>query len=566
MQHYKNILLIVLSLFLLVACNPQPKAPELLQQAQLLMEDNPDSALLLIDSIFYPEKSLNKQDYMYYQVAKVQAKYKTYRPVKDDTLIFEARRYFAKHNKDLEKTTLAHFYSGAVYREQNDNKKAMQAYKDAATTAKKTNDPDLKGMVQYNIGDLLLQDNLIEEALDAYKKAEQLYGQSSINVEEKQIKCLSAVGRMFLVLSKPDSTFFYLHKGLKLAEETENIELQSHLMQNLSIAYREAKEYDKAEDLLSQSFLLNNDSAEEVRYYLNFANLYSLMGENDSVTVYKNKLLRSIDKLDDIYFKASAYHFLADWGKENQNYEEAINYQDKRMRLLLHIMEKERQQSVYEVQKKYDYAKFQNQHNQTLLSRQKIIVASLLLLLLFSFVVVFLFRKTINQKNKLLQMEQAWQVLNETAIDIEKLKANSIESQHTQREALLWKFDVLQKSSALNHEIQSSSKLSDNKALLKFNEIVYGPDSDSPWEQMLQTFDELNPGLSAAIKKDFPEFSETEFKICLLSYTRLRSKEIALILNLSVNTINVGRTNIRKKMNLQTKGVDFCEVLKERYT
>ena len=75
------------------------------------------------DTIFYPEKSLNKHDYMYYQVAKVQAKYKTYRPVKDDTLIFEARRYFAKHNKDLEKTTLAHFYSGAVYREQNDNKK-----------------------------------------------------------------------------------------------------------------------------------------------------------------------------------------------------------------------------------------------------------------------------------------------------------------------------------------------------------------------------------------------------------------------------------------------------------
>ena len=35
------------------------------------------------------------------------------------------------------------------------------------------------------------------------------------------------------------------------------------------------------------------------------------MGENDSVTVYKNKLLHSIDKLDDIYFKASAYNFLA---------------------------------------------------------------------------------------------------------------------------------------------------------------------------------------------------------------------------------------------------------------
>ena len=174
-------------MFLLVACNPQPEAPELLEQAQLLMEDHPDSALLLIDSIFYPEKSLSKHDYMYYQVAKVQAKYKTYRPVKDDTLIFEARRYFAKHNKDLEKTTLAHFYSGAVYRDKNHYDKAMQAYKDAATIAQKTNDPDLKGIVQYNIGDLLLQYNLIDEAQDAYKKAEQFYGQSLKNAEEKQI-------------------------------------------------------------------------------------------------------------------------------------------------------------------------------------------------------------------------------------------------------------------------------------------------------------------------------------------------------------------------------------------
>ena len=99
-----------------------------------------------------------------------------------------------------------------------------------------------------------------------------------------------------------------------------------------------------------------------------------------------------------------------------------------------------------------------------------------------------------------------------------------------------------------------------------FNEIVYGENSDSPWKLMLQTFDKLNPGLSATIQKDYDQFSETEFKICLLSYAQLKAKEIALMLNISVHTVNMGRSNIRKKMNLQTKGVDFCEVLKERYT
>ena len=66
------------------------------------------------------------------------------------------------------------------------------------------------------------------------------------------------------MLSKPDSTF-YIFARVRIGRGNRNIELQSHLMQNLSIAYKEAKEYDKAE-IFGQSFSLNNDSAEEVRY------------------------------------------------------------------------------------------------------------------------------------------------------------------------------------------------------------------------------------------------------------------------------------------------------------
>jgi hypothetical protein len=49
----------------------------MLQKAEQLIDEYPDSALLLIDSIFYPEKSLNNEDYMRYLVRLVQAKKKT---------------------------------------------------------------------------------------------------------------------------------------------------------------------------------------------------------------------------------------------------------------------------------------------------------------------------------------------------------------------------------------------------------------------------------------------------------------------------------------------------------
>lgn len=100
------------------ACNPQPEAPTLLQQAQAVIETHPDSAMQLIDSIFYPEGTLEKKHYMQYLVTRVQARYKNFRPVAEDTLIFKVRDYFTAHDKDLKQSTLAWFYSGCVYREQ----------------------------------------------------------------------------------------------------------------------------------------------------------------------------------------------------------------------------------------------------------------------------------------------------------------------------------------------------------------------------------------------------------------------------------------------------------------
>ncbi|MDD2511760.1 MAG: hypothetical protein PHS71_00715, partial [Proteiniphilum sp.] len=77
------------------ACNPQPEASSLLEEAGHLVERHPDSAMLLIDSIFYPEKSFNHAYYMRFLVTQVQAKYKTYRPIHEDTLIFRARDFFS---------------------------------------------------------------------------------------------------------------------------------------------------------------------------------------------------------------------------------------------------------------------------------------------------------------------------------------------------------------------------------------------------------------------------------------------------------------------------------------
>ena len=106
------------------------------------MEDRPDSAMRLVDSIFYPEKSLRKPQYMQYLVTRVRARYKNYRPVAEDTLVFKATDYFVSKGKDPRRITLAYFYSGCVHRERKEYDKAMQHYKEAEHHAAQTGDAD----------------------------------------------------------------------------------------------------------------------------------------------------------------------------------------------------------------------------------------------------------------------------------------------------------------------------------------------------------------------------------------------------------------------------------------
>lgn len=510
--------LIIFLLGALPACNPQPEAPRLLAEAERLIDTFPDSAMLLIDSIFYPEASLRKPQYMQYLVARVRAHYKNYRPIADDSLIFTARDYFVSKDKNPYQTTLAYFYSGCVYREQENFEQAMQQYKQAEEYAAKTNDPDIKGLVQYNMGDLLAEQGLYAQALEKYKAAESLYGLSSVNSKEKQARCLAAVGRMFFLLKEQDSAFAAFHKGLELAKTSGNNELQCLLAQNLSVGYKEWGQYAKAEKYLRQSFAMEADSTELPRYYLNFAELYLQTGHTDSARLYINNLKKAVETSDDLYLKVSAYSFLGSDARISGDFNSAFDYLQKRSLLVEEITEKRLEQSVYEVQQKYDYQKHQNRHTRALLQQQRWGIVFLTLFLLASLAAITLLRRTLHQKNRLMSLQNTMQTLEKTAKDLRRKKPQDKQANHSQlREALLWKFDVQQKALRIKKELNLPDDQADiNRMLAKFKEIVYGKNNISQWDALMTTVDELHPGFSSFIRTTYPQFSDTEQKcVCL---------------------------------------------------
>ncbi|MEA4916260.1 tetratricopeptide repeat protein [Proteiniphilum sp.] len=566
MKFTYHICLLVWIITAMLSCgNPQPYATKLLAQAEQLIDEHPDSALLLIDSIFYPEKSLSKEEYMRYSVARVRTRYKNYLPIYEDTLIFTAKEYFISRPGNHEQKALASFYSGCVYLEKGDYEQTMQYYKEAEEFAASTSNMALKGLIQYNIGDLLSTQGMYSDALANYRLAEQFYAQAPDNYREQQAYSLGAIGRVLLLSGQQDRAFTSLHKGLDLAKAINDKKLQSILTQNLSIVYMQEKKYNEAVRHLRESFTLNIDSNSVARYYLNFAELYTETEQTDSAAYYSNKLEQMADSVKLLNLKSSIFHFLATQHEAKGNYEKALDFQKRYTGVIAETGDRRMEQSVYDVQQKYDFMAQQSRYDHQLLQRQRLSIILLTFFLMASLFSVILLRRVIQQKNKLLSLQNTIETLNKTAVDLQKQKTIPMGHEAQLRETLLWRFDVLHKSSLLKSELSHIEKMDTKKAIARFEQIVYGKESGSQWDTLVNAIDELNPGLSHFIQNNYPQLSETEFKVLLLSYAGLPSKEIALLINQSVHTVNMGRTHIRRKIGLKETGADFCAQLRDNY-
>lgn len=543
-----------LTLFIIgftTACNPQGEAPFLLTEARRLAESHPDSALRLIDSILDPEGSLSRERYMQYLVTRVQVRHKNYRDITGDTLVFDAAQYFRRHDEDLKQTTLAQFYSGCVRRQQKQYEPAMVYYKEAERYARKSGDPSLQGLVEYNIGDLLAEQGLHFKALDRYETAAKYYQDEP----DKRAYSYSAMGRMLLLEGKNDSAFYYFHRGLDIAKGQGNRLLQSVLAQSLGVAYEEIQKYEEAERYLRISMRLTKDSSRLPRHYLNFASLYSKIPQADSVKAYAKKLKECMGGLKDNYFQASALNFLADWEKTQGNYDTAFAHQEERMEVLAKILEERKDQSVYETEQKYNYERMQVEHYRAQSVRQRWVIVLLGVVIIGGTGFTWYW---IRQKNR----ERAIQENMDTLVEMNRDLEHAVKQKQTDlRREFLWRFGVAKKVVSLNEEMNNREKhKSERNSLIgRFNHIVYGETTiDEQWSALLQTFKNARPGYADKIRKDYTDLTETEFRICILTYADFSVKEIAVVLQQSPNTVQARRTTLRKKLGL-TGGADIAE-------
>jgi hypothetical protein len=308
-------------LFLLLAlssCSHQKATDRILSEIEDLIEYKPDSALILLETL-YPYDKMGKLNQAYYNILLTEAKHRNESSLLacDSLITFTIDFLNNKSNKLL--LTKALICKAYIKEELRESENAVQLYHDALELL--NNDEEYVGItskIHYNLGNIYYDQNIYNEALKMYMRS------YSLDVGLANFRNISLslknVGNTYFYLQKPDSAFHYFEQAIFFAKQSnDSVNLLNMIYNDIGIYYMEMGEY---ENYLHQ---IRKMSKITDKVYLNKGYAFMFLQQFDSARTYL--LLGS--ESPDIFTKATGYYILNELEKSVENYQGAHFYLNK---------------------------------------------------------------------------------------------------------------------------------------------------------------------------------------------------------------------------------------------
>ena len=233
----------------------------------------------------------------------------------------------------------------------------------------------------------------------------------------------------------------------------------------------------------------------------------------------------------------SAYEALSHFTESQNDSNMALQYRDKFEKLLYEVMVQRQEQVIYRIQQQYDYESLQNLMSKKIIQRHFTILIISVLLLITTIIILIL---QVRQKQLIKSEKQLKQQMNALKQDLLKtMKTSTLDYEVSERLRLI----IL----AYRTAQRAKDPLKEWQPLV----IQLMNKEQEPFEAARSILETAYPNLFSTIRKNCPNLTETEAKVCLLSCSDLSNVEIAELLGLKPNTVNQNRSNIRKKLNLK---------------
>ncbi len=527
----KRLLYLSLLCFLLISCTDLGKNQ--LQIAQSYLDTYPDSTLIYLEEIDPSE--LSSKVYMEYLLTMTQARHKTGQDISNDTLLFAYKDQFRK--LPAQKAAWCHFYTAKVYQEQVNIDQAITEYMACEKLLK--DDLYLTGMLHAAYGDLYRNKLELEDAILYYKQSVEVFLQIKQFVNASI--CYNHIGNSFLYQHNLDSAFFYYDKCIQYQKYWTPVQ-EAILLSNLALAYSVSGQNEAAVQYLEQALNLPLDNSEKAKIYAQLAEIYA-DNPNKFLTCIQQGIDILLEENTNILLLSQLYRELS-YFHVNNDIQAAFRYYQQYHQSFVSAIKKQYNKTIKELRQENHIRHLHAQNLRLTIIRQYIILISIALFVLIVLIAVIIFYKYNQNRKELLKAGEKIETLQDMATKYQQQEGSL-------RNIVLRYFDVLKKVSVLEYTL---SHKKGEKALLKaFNRIVYQNDTVN-WEAIYNTINTLHGDLFDKIQKTFPQLKESEYQICCLTIAQFSNIEISVILNYTLNSIQVKKSRIRKKIGIEPMG------------
>lgn len=532
----KHLVIILALLFALSSCDSDlHRAKRYYQQAKEVVASDPDSALILIDSVLNIMVFLDDDIRMNMSLMQAEALFthpdgerrelsQRIKAKKIYTMpeMERSAEYFAEKG-DYLKASYGALYSGYVLHELRDDA-AMICFKDAAKYAEITGDSLTYARAQKNVARLLYESYMIDQAIDVLMKTENYFG----NNYAERVNVLNSMAVLNILLKRFVVAEKCLEQGLTYLNLKASPNMYWKVVINFSVCCREQGKIDDAIGYL-RNLDDESDTTKILIHYLNYGKTFVKGLQYDSAAYYFNevkKLLPSAKIKDETI--VSAYGAFSAFEELRKDYASALLYRKMHENLQFEIQEKLRKDNLYHINQKYDYETLQNTMNRRIISNYRIEMMMAVVIISVLAVALALYYRIIQKNKKEAEMKA-------TLLRVMKDNENLIQD----------KSDNLAEKLRSMQRLEILSKDHKDKYLLANLENEMFGDKNH-WEVMTDLFNTIYPGLYDSLKEKYPDMSELERRVYMLNDFKLSRLDEALLLDVSTSVLDKARGKVKK--------------------
>jgi hypothetical protein len=422
---------------------------------------------------------------------------------------------------------------------------ALQLFKDAEHYGLLANDTLTVARARFSIAEYLGYYADKEEIVSLLKAAAEGFGDDYADRAE----ALKELGDFYQFHREYDSADYYLNQAMAYAEQSGSVEAKRKVWTAFFARYFNAGEYEKSADYLKkywQACQTDLTDKRRIYYHEGMGNIYYEMGNVDSANYYYDRLEELLLQTDNKTKEESYFYYstLYNHAKHQGRYEKACHYNYLYLKGSVHKEIEEKKNNLVAISQKYDSAVLQNELNEKIIHKQRIIIfiSGLAALILTAFLVsqIRLARKRKQEAEinaELFHFKQQNQTLAQKDAEHEQI-------QQDYADRLSEALDKEQRVMLLLDNYLNDSKRTN--LLCDLERSVFG--EKDHWKAMLAVVEEKYPGLWETLGKKYPDLDEDEKKSFILSHFKVSRQEEADYLGTTVNMVDKLRGRVRKKM------------------